>query len=57
MPHDHVALVQLMAWCRTGDKLLPEPVMANQPMNISIHGFSVLTYPSLEQFIMQFILL
>ena len=25
------ALVQVMAWCRTGDKLLPEPMLAQFP--------------------------
>ena len=30
------ALLRLMAWSQTGNKLLPEPVMAQPPKNIGI---------------------
>ena len=28
------ALVQVMGWCQTGNKILPEPIMTNQPTHI-----------------------
>ena len=39
------ALVQIMAWCRTGDRPLSEPMMAQMYTYVSGHGIAAVLLP------------
>ena len=39
------ALVRIMAWCRTGDKTLPEPMLTNSMMPYGVTKLSWVNTP------------